>query len=57
LTTICVRILRQPETREKFARQGAEIADDTTPEGFSQLLQSEYVRYQKLIKDASLKQQ
>ena len=46
-----------PETKEKFARQGAEIADDTTPEGFSQLLQSEYVRYQKLIKDAGLKQQ
>jgi tripartite-type tricarboxylate transporter receptor subunit TctC len=52
-----VKILRVPETKEKFARQGAELADDTTPEGFSKLLKSEYVRYQKLIKDAGLKQQ
>lgn len=52
-----VKILRDPETKEKFARQGAELIDDTTPGGFDKLLKSEYVRYQKLIKDAGLKQQ
>lgn len=52
-----VKVLREPETKEKFARQGAEFVDDTTSAGFDKLLKSEYVRYQKLIKDAGLKQQ
>ena len=52
-----VRILREPATKEKFARQGAELVDDTTPAGFARLLESEYLRYQKLIKDAGLKPQ
>jgi tripartite-type tricarboxylate transporter receptor subunit TctC len=52
-----LKILRAPETKEKFARQGAELVDDTTPEGFAKLMKSEYTRYQKLIKDAGLKQQ
>lgn len=52
-----VKILREPETREKFARQGAEVIDDTTPEGFMNLMKSEYVRYRKLIKDAGIKPQ
>ena len=52
-----VRILREPATKEKFARQGAELVDDTTPAGFARLLETEYVRYQKLIKDAGLKPQ
>ena len=52
-----VKILRQPETRDKFARQGAELVDDTSPDGFAKLMKAEYTRYQKLIKDAGLKQQ
>ncbi len=52
-----VKILRLPETKEKFARQGAELVDDTTPEGFSRLMKSEYTRYATLIKDAGIKPQ
>ncbi len=52
-----VKILRQPETKEKFARQGAELVDDTSPEGFTNLLKAEETRYLKLIKDAGLKPQ
>jgi len=52
-----VKILRLPETKEKFARQGAELVDDTTPEGFARLMKSEYARYRALIKDAGIKPQ
>lgn len=44
-------------TRSTFAAGFAALVDDTTPEGFAQLMKSEYARYQKLIKDAGLKQQ
>ena len=52
-----VKILREPDTKEKFARQGAELVDDTTPGGFAKLLKSEYVRYQQLIRDTGMKPQ
>lgn len=52
-----LKILREADTKEKFARQGAELVDDTSPAGFARLLQSEYVRYQKLVKDSGLKPQ
>lgn len=49
-------ILQQPDTRERFMRQGAE-AVNTTPEDFQKLLQSEYAKYQKLVKDAGISAQ
>ncbi len=52
-----VKILRLPETKEKFARQGAELVDDATPEGFAKLMKSEYERYRILLKDAGIKPQ
>ena len=52
-----LKILREADTKEKFARQGAELVDDTSPAGFARLLQSEYARYQKLVKDSGLKPQ
>ena len=52
-----IKVLREPETKEKFLRQGAEFVDDTTPDGFGRLLKTEYLRYQKLIKDVGIKPQ
>ena len=49
------RIVRDPKTREAFARQGAEPAAETTPESFAKLMQTEYERYARLVKDADLK--
>ena len=43
-------------TRERFLRQGAD-AVITTPEEFQKLMQSEYAKYQKLVKDAGISTQ
>lgn len=51
------KVVRDPDTQEKFSRQGAEPVLDSTPESFSKLVKEEYVRYDKLIKEAGLKQQ
>jgi tripartite-type tricarboxylate transporter receptor subunit TctC len=52
-----VRILRAPEVREQFARQGAEPTVDSTPEAFSNLMKAEYARYQKLVTYGVIKPQ
>ena len=52
-----VKILRLPETRERFARQGGEPAVDTTPELFAKQLRAEYERYRKLLPAIGLKPQ
>jgi tripartite-type tricarboxylate transporter receptor subunit TctC len=46
-----VRQLRRNELREAFARQGAESVPGTTPEGFSRLMQEEYLRYQTMLRE------
>ena len=46
-----VRELRRNALRNAFARQGAESTPDGTPEGFSRLMQEEYLRYQTLLKE------
>jgi tripartite-type tricarboxylate transporter receptor subunit TctC len=51
-----VKILQTPEMAERFLRQGAEPAYGT-PEQFQKLMQSEYVKYQKLVKDAGISTQ
>jgi tripartite-type tricarboxylate transporter receptor subunit TctC len=51
-----VRILRQPDTRERFVRQGAEPVFGS-PEEFKALMQAEYVRFQKVIRDSGIKVQ
>ncbi len=51
-----MRILQQPDTRERFVRQGAEPVFGT-PEEFQKLMQSEHARFQKVIKDAGIKAQ
>jgi tripartite-type tricarboxylate transporter receptor subunit TctC len=46
-------ILRAADTRERFLRQGAEAVFGT-PEQFQKLLQTEFVKYQKLVKNAGI---
>ena len=52
-----VGILRRPETKERFDRQGGEPAIDTTPDSYAKLLRAEYERYVKLIPEIGLKPQ
>jgi tripartite-type tricarboxylate transporter receptor subunit TctC len=49
-------ILKTPDMKERFLRQGAEAAFGT-PEAFQKLMQTEFVRYQKLVKDAGISSQ
>jgi tripartite-type tricarboxylate transporter receptor subunit TctC len=51
-----VRLLRKPEMRVLFARQGAESIPDSTPDGFMRLMQADYLRYQKVIREAGIRQ-
>lgn len=52
-----VTILKRPETKERFARQGGAPAVDTTPESFGELIKSEHELYRKLIAEIGLKPQ
>jgi tripartite-type tricarboxylate transporter receptor subunit TctC len=45
-----VRNLRKAELRDLFVRQGAESTLESTPDGFSRMMQEEYLRYQTLIR-------
>jgi tripartite-type tricarboxylate transporter receptor subunit TctC len=49
-------ILKTADTSERFLRQGAE-ATIGTPEQFQRLLQTEFAKYQKLVKDAGISAQ
>jgi tripartite-type tricarboxylate transporter receptor subunit TctC len=52
-----VRGLRKPALRELFVRQGAESTPENTPDGFMRMMQTEYLRYQALIRDAGIRPQ
>jgi tripartite-type tricarboxylate transporter receptor subunit TctC len=49
-------ILKTPDIKERFLRQGAEAVFGT-PEEFQKLMQTEFVRYQKLVKAAGISAQ
>ncbi len=49
------RLLRDAKIREALAKGGAEIPNDTTPAAFGKLMQVEYDRYVRLVKEAGLK--
>jgi len=51
------KLLRDPKIRESLARGGAEIPNDTSTATFAKLMQTEYDRYARLVKDAGLKAQ
>jgi tripartite-type tricarboxylate transporter receptor subunit TctC len=50
-----VRGLRKAALREQFVRLGAESMPEGTPDGFTRLMQGEYVRYQALIREGGIK--
>jgi tripartite-type tricarboxylate transporter receptor subunit TctC len=50
-----VRGLRKAALRELFVRQGAESNPESTPDGFTRLMQDEYLRYQALIREGGIK--
>ena len=50
-----VRGLRKVALRELFIRQGAESTPEGTPDGFTRLMQGEYLRYQALIREGGIK--
>jgi tripartite-type tricarboxylate transporter receptor subunit TctC len=54
LNTEMVRILNSADVKERFARQGVEV-QTSTPERFSEFLNSEVARWAKVIKDAGIK--
>ena len=49
-----VAILNQPEIRERFARDGAEVVAGS-PEEFSAYIRSEAVKWAKVVKAAGIK--
>lgn len=51
-----IKVLQQQDTKEKFVRQGAEVVW-SSPQEFQNLMKSEYVRFQNVVKDAGLKVQ
>lgn len=50
-----VRGLRKAGLRELFVRQGAESMPESTPDGFTRMMQLEYLRYQTLIREGGIK--
>ena len=52
-----VRALRRPDVREQFARQGAEPTADSTPAAFMQLMRTDLLRYQAIIREADIRPQ
>jgi tripartite-type tricarboxylate transporter receptor subunit TctC len=50
-----VRGLRTAGLRELFVRQGAESTPESTPDGFTRMMQVEYLRYQALIREGGIK--
>ncbi len=51
------QLLAQPKMRELLLRGGAEVPADTSTAAFAKLMQTEYDRYTKLVKESGLKAQ
>jgi tripartite-type tricarboxylate transporter receptor subunit TctC len=49
-----VRVLKQPDVKERFAGEGGEIVADT-PEEFSAFVRKEIPKWSKVVKDAAVK--
>ncbi len=48
------KLLREPKIRDALARGGAEVPNDTAPATFGKLMQTEYERYARLVKEAGM---
>ncbi|HTE15192.1 MAG TPA: tripartite tricarboxylate transporter substrate binding protein [Burkholderiales bacterium] len=51
------KLLRDPKIRESLARGGAEVPNDTSTAAFTKLMQTEYDRYVRLVKETGLRGQ
>ena len=51
------KVIAQQRIKDAFARQGAEAAVGSGPEAFEKLMNEEYRRYVKLVKDVGMKVQ
>lgn len=51
------QVIRQQRIQEAFARQGAEAATGSGPEAYERLMDTEYRRYVRLVKDVGMKAQ
>lgn len=51
------KVISQPRIKDVFERQGATPAVESGPDAFGKLMQVEYARYVKLIRDVGLKPQ
>ena len=51
------KLLREPKIREQLARGGADVPNDTSAATFGKLMQTEYGRYVRLVKETGLKAQ
>ena len=49
-----MKILAQPDVRERLVREGADPAS-TTPEAFTAYMRSEVAKWSKVIKTANIK--
>ncbi len=49
------KLLREAKIRDALARGGADVVNDSSTAAFAKLMQSEYLRYSKLVKEAGLK--
>jgi len=49
-----IKVLRQPDTKEKFLRQGAETVYGT-PQEFEKLMKDEYARFEGVVRQSNLK--
>jgi tripartite-type tricarboxylate transporter receptor subunit TctC len=49
-----LKVLRQPSTRESFARLGAEVLE-STPDQFDKLMQHETAKWSKVVRDSGVK--
>ena len=50
-------LLRDAKIRESLAKGGAEVPNDTSTAAFAKLMQAEYERYARLVKESGLKAQ
>lgn len=57
LQTDIAKLLREAKIREALARGGADVPNDTSTATFAKLMQTEYDRYARLVKEAGLKAQ
>jgi tripartite-type tricarboxylate transporter receptor subunit TctC len=57
LSTDINRLLGEPKIREQLARGGAEVPNDTSTATFAKLMQTEYDRYARLVKETGMKGQ